>query len=577
VSRSAQSCLLSESDTRVMAVDMSEMADGGTELDRLRGISARLITRVAGLRERLGEASMVAEDLEDAESAGAALAALMEALQHSAPVGLACLDRDFHFVRVNDGLAAMNRLPVDGHIGRPAAEIIPEFWPQLEPPCRRVLETGEPVVNHPVGGDGSTGRTGHWLNSIYPIRSKGAIVGLGVLVVDVSERFAAEWFRSVVTETMVEGLYALDGNGRLTYINGAACRMLGWSAEELSDRDIHRTVHFQRADGSPLPHTECPILHVRREGRPAKHVGDTFTRRDGTMFPVTYSAAPLPSDGPWSGVVVVFRDATEERAEQLRAQRELETLHWLGRVREAIDEDRLTLYSQPIIPLSGGTPAEELLVRMVGRDGEIIPPGAFLPAAEKYGLIEEIDRWVISRAMRIAATGRRVEVNVSAKSASDRLLEFIREELAAAGADPNNVIFELTETALLADIATGEAFAAGIAEIGCGLALDDFGTGFASLTYLRVLPADYLKIDIEFVRDLTQNEMNQHLVRSIVHLARGLGKQTVAEGVESEEVLTMLRAFGVDYAQGFHLGRPQPVDAVRGTSPERRSGHGSQR
>jgi len=315
-------------------------------------------------------------------------------------------------------------------------------------------------------------------------------------------------------------------------------------------------------------------LRVRREGRPVKHVEDTFTRRDGTMFAVTYSAAPLPSDGPDSGVVVVFRDATEERVEQLRAQRELETLHWLGRVREAIDEDRLVLYSQPIVPLRGGKPVEELLLRMVGRDGQTVAPGAFLPAAEQYGLIEEIDRWVISRALRIAATGRCVAVNLSAKSVSDRLLEFIREDLVAAGADPSNVIFELTETALFDEIAAGEAFAAGLAEIGCGLALDDFGTGFSSLTYLRVLPSRYLKIDVEFVRDLARNETNQHLVRSIIHLARGLDKKTIAEGVENENDLALLRSFGVDYAQGFHLGRPELV-AVNSQHPQSR--HGSPR
>ena len=147
----------------------------------------------------------------------------------------------------------------------------------------------------------------------------------------------------------------------------------------------------------------------------------------------------------------------------------------------------------------------------------------------------------------------------------------------AAGADPSNVIFELTETALLDEIAAGEHFAAGVAEIGCGLALDDFGTGFASLTYLRVLPARYLKIDIEFVRDLTHNETNQHLVRSIIHLARGLDKKTIAEGVENEEVLALLRSFGVDYAQGFHLGRPEPVDAVPANSQHRQSRDGSPR
>lgn len=552
---------------------MLEVAGGSPELDRLRGVVAQLTARVVELRERLGETSMAEQDLEDAESAGGALAALMEALQSSAPVGLACLDREFRFVRVNDALAEINRMPIDGHIGRPVAEICPEFWPQLELACRGVLETGVPIVDHIVGGDGSAGRAGRWLYSIYAIRSNGTIIGLGVLVVDVSERFAAEEFRTVVTETMIEGLYALDGDGRFTYMNGAARTMLGWDADEMRERNVHQTIHFQREDGSPLTEDACPILAVHRGGRPVKLVEDTFTRRDGTMLPVTYSAAPFPSDGPHSGVVVVFRDATEERAKQRRAQRELETLHWLGRVREAIDEDRLVLYSQPIVPLGGGRPAEELLLRMIGRDGETIAPGAFLPAAEQYGLIEEIDRWVISRAIRIAAEGRRVEVNLSAKSVSDRLLEFIRDELVAADADPGNVIFELTETALLDDVAGGVHFATGVAEIGCGLALDDFGTGFASLSYLRVLPAKYLKIDVEFVRDLTHNETNQHLVRSIIHLARGLDKETIAEGVENEDVLELLRSLGVDYAQGFHLGRPELVT----TSQHRRSHHELQR
>ena len=116
------------------------------------------------------------------------------------------------------------------------------------------------------------------------------------------------------------------------------------------------------------------------------------------------------------------------------------------------------------------------------------------------------------------------------------------------------------------------ALTVALAEIGCGLALDDFGTGFASLTYLRVLPARYLKIDVEFVRDLTHNETNQHLVRSIIHLARGLDKKTIAEGVESDAVLALLRSFGVDYAQGFHLGRPEPVVAVP-TNPQHRKSH----
>jgi predicted signal transduction protein with EAL and GGDEF domain len=146
-------------------------------------------------------------------------------------------------------------------------------------------------------------------------------------------------------------------------------------------------------------------MRVRIEGRSLNGVEDTFTRRDGTMFAVTYSAAPLAHAEHGQGIVVVFRDATQERAEQLRAQRELDALHWLGRTREAIDEHRLVLYSQPIVPLAGDQPSEELLLRMIGRNGEVIVPARFLPVSEQYGLIAEIDRWVIAQARRSGGPG----------------------------------------------------------------------------------------------------------------------------------------------------------------------------
>ena len=126
----------------------------------------------------------------------------------------------------------------------------------------------------------------------------------------------------------------------------------------------------------------------------------------------------------------MFRDTSEEQAEEDRVRRELDTLAWVGRIRDALDEDRLTLYSQPIVPLAGGQPSQELLLRMVGQDGEIIPPGSFLPVAEKYGLIGEIDRWVIGEAVRLAASGQRVEANLSAESIGNLdLLPLIEREL----------------------------------------------------------------------------------------------------------------------------------------------------
>ncbi len=204
---------------------------------------------------------------------------------------------------------------------------------------------------------------------------------------------------------------------------------------------------------------------------------------------------------------------------------------------------------------------------MISRTGEVIAPGSFLPVAEKYGLITEIDRWVATQAIRLAATGRRVEANLSAATiGSLDILPLIESELRATGADPANVIFEITETALMGDVEAGEAFAKGVTDLGCGLALDDFGTGFGSFTYLKRLPIGYLKIDIEFVRDLLTNSANQHLVRAIISLAKAFKIQTVAEGVEDEGTWEFLRQEGVDFGQGFHLGRPAPIDPHRGSA-----------
>jgi PAS domain S-box-containing protein len=369
----------------------------------------------------------------------------------------------------------------------------------------------------------------------------------------------AEELRSAVTESMLEGVCAVDGDGRVSFLNAPAAHMLGWSDDELRGRNAHDTIHFECADGAPLSAAECPLNRVRTDGQVVHEADDVFIRRDGTMFPITYSAAPLAHAEHGCGLVVVFRDATKERAEQLRAPHELNAVKWLGRTREALDEGRLVLYSQPIVPLTDEQPSEELLLRMIDREGNVISPASFLPIAEEAGLIVEIDRWVIAQAARMAAEGRRLEINLSGKSIDQRLLAYIASELRAAGADPANLVFELTETAILTDIKVVEEFAKGLAELGCGLALDDFGTGFGTLTYLKLLPVQYLKIDVEFVRDLATNQTNQYLVKAIVSLARGLDQKTIAEGVEDEETLALLRDYGVDFAQGYHLGRPAPM------------------
>jgi EAL domain-containing protein (putative c-di-GMP-specific phosphodiesterase class I) len=205
----------------------------------------------------------------------------------------------------------------------------------------------------------------------------------------------------------------------------------------------------------------------------------------------------------------------------------------------------------------------ELLIRMIDEDGSPIAPGLFLPVAEEFGLIREIDRWVVGQAAALAAEGHPLEINLSAESLGDPdLYAVVERELTASGADPSLIVFELTETALLRDEDAARSFIERAERLGCKLALDDFGTGYGGFTYLKRLPVDYLKIDIEFVRDLAQSRSSEHVVRAVVSLARGFGQKTIAEGVEDAETLDLLGKLGVDYAQGFGIGRPAPVAQV---------------
>jgi PAS domain S-box-containing protein len=531
--------------------------------------------RAIPLRDAAGEIDLwigTATDIEDqkllelalrrAEREATEAVTFLQSIEAATPIGFKLVDRDLRVVRINQTLADIDSRPAEECIGLTVSELVPDLWPQLENVYRRAL-AGETVSNVDVSKPSATEphRTRHWLASYYPVRIDGETIGVGNVVVDITERKEAEEFRAVVTDNMAEGLYVLDADGLVTYMNPAAALMLGWTDDDLRGKPMHATVHSQRADGRKIPAEECPLLQVRTQGRSIRILDDAFTRKDGSIFPVAYSAAPLRSGATLQGVVVVFRDITEEKKEQTAAQRELDALTWVGRIREAIDENRLVLYSQPIVSLADGRPSEELLLRMIGRDNEVILPGSFLPVAEKYGLIGEIDRWVITQATRLAATGRGViEANLSAASiGTSDLLSFIERQIREAHADPANLVFEITETALMHDITAGEAFARGLATLGCGLALDDFGTGFGSFTYLKKLPITHLKIDIEFVRDLVTQPDNLHVVKAIVSLARAFGLETIAEGVEDEQALSLLRAEGVDFAQGFHLGRPGPI------------------
>jgi EAL domain-containing protein (putative c-di-GMP-specific phosphodiesterase class I) len=225
------------------------------------------------------------------------------------------------------------------------------------------------------------------------------------------------------------------------------------------------------------------------------------------------------------------------------------------------------VYAQPILDLENNEVRQyELLVRLRSEQGELLPPSAFLFVAERFGMIVAIDSWVVQKAVALIADQAQVgrsltlNVNISANSVGDaQLVKVIDRALSDSGIDPARLVFELTETAAMRSIENAKTFTNQLRNRGCKLALDNFGNGFGSFYYLKHLPFDYLKIDGDFIRGFTANTTDQLVVEAIVGIAQGMGRKTIAEFVADMEMTDRLRQSGVDYAQGYHIGAPQPV------------------
>ncbi len=266
--------------------------------------------------------------------------------------------------------------------------------------------------------------------------------------------------------------------------------------------------------------------------------------------------------------VAVFSSATHREA------RTKSKLTWAERIRKALAKDELVLHAQPIRDArSGRVSRYELLVRLRDYDGGLIQPGTFLYIAEQIDLVQEIDRWVVSRALEaLASNGEAreqpvLEVNLSGLSIGDAaLLDLIETAVAEGSVNPDGLVFEITETAAVANLERARSFATRLGELGCRFALDDFGAGFGSFYYLKHLPFDFLKIDGEFVRSCLTSRTDQLVIEAVVGIARGLGKQTVAEFVEDGAIADFVRGQGVDYLQGYWIGRPGPVAEVMATA-----------
>ena len=260
------------------------------------------------------------------------------------------------------------------------------------------------------------------------------------------------------------------------------------------------------------------------------------------------------------------RDRVAEFSPESRAEIE-KSRTWAERIRRALEQELFVLHAQPIQTLADGSIRQcELLLRMSDEQGGLVLPGSFLATAERFGMIQPIDRWVVGEAIELLDSYRRsgldtvVEVNLSGKSMDDpELLELVERELARTGIDPSRLVFEVTETMAIANLEAARALAEHLVGLGCRFALDDFGVGFASFYYLKHLPIAYLKIDGDFIRALPRSRTDQLVVKALVEIAHGLGIKTIAECVEDEETLELIRAYGVEFAQGFHIARAAPL------------------
>jgi diguanylate cyclase (GGDEF)-like protein/PAS domain S-box-containing protein len=253
-----------------------------------------------------------------------------------------------------------------------------------------------------------------------------------------------------------------------------------------------------------------------------------------------------------------FYATSEHRISRTKAR-----LTWVSRIEQALEEDRFALLAQPILDLhTGEVRQHELLLRMLDDNDDLIPPASFLYIAERFGLIAKLDEWVANRAIELIEQRPELQlgVNVSGRSLGDRkLLQAIDKRLRASSIDPTRLIFEVTETAAVANITHAQAFAQQLRDRGCRFALDDFGAGFGSFYYLKHLPFDYVKIDGEFVQHATSGHVDQLVIEAVVRIAQGLGKETIAEFVTDEQTKRMVTRLGVDYAQGYHIGKPAPI------------------
>ncbi len=247
-------------------------------------------------------------------------------------------------------------------------------------------------------------------------------------------------------------------------------------------------------------------------------------------------------------------------------------MRWVPRIRKALEENRFRLHGQRIAPVADvnrGAPHHELLVRMVDEEGKLVPPLAFIPVAERYNLMSSIDRWVVQQAFETISANKDIvsgwefSINISGQSlCEENFLKFVVDAFDRTGVAPEQICFEITETAAVANLMRATRFISVLKGMGCRFSLDDFGTGLSSFRYLQTLMVDNLKIDGSFVRDMVDNPVNRAVVEAANQIGHAMGMRTIAEFVENEEILNVLSEIGVNYAQGYGVAKPVPLEEI---------------
>ncbi|MEK7290143.1 MAG: bifunctional diguanylate cyclase/phosphodiesterase, partial [Planctomycetota bacterium] len=290
--------------------------------------------------------------------------------------------------------------------------------------------------------------------------------------------------------------------------------------------------------------------------------------------------ALFPKDGNTVKELVTKADASLSYAKELGGNRihtyhgedlVLEKIHtrmeWKGKIQDAIREERLEPWFQPILDLKDNQIHHfESLARMRGTNGEIIYPCSFIDTAEVFALITDIDRIIIKKVilnqLNLCKGGKSLvhSINLSILDLEDKkFLQFLRTEISSNSIDPKRLIFEITETAAVRNLDLAVNFIRELRAMGCSFSLDDFGAGFTSFRYLKEMEVDYIKIDGSLIRKLAENKHDRLFVKAIVDVAKGMGIKTVAEFVENKETVEIIREYGIDYAQGYYIGKPSPV------------------